>query len=151
MITTFWAASNHHITDKSLLATNGKYILFLIYEINWKTCGRFGFFWKNKSLDIRRKSIDKKIKLIVSPNTQILEIYIDWITHRPSWIVILKLLVILLQQTSINNGYLILFIKILKERFSSEQWKSNEWHQTRDRARPDSPLFLQKVFRDGLF
>ena len=31
----------------------------------------------DKSLDIRRKSIDKKIKLIVSPNTQILEIYID--------------------------------------------------------------------------
>ena len=142
VITTFWAASNHHITDKSLLATNGKYILFLIYEINWKTCGRFGFFWKNKSLDIRRKSIDKKIKLIVSPNTQILEIYIDWSTHRPSWIVILKLLVILLQQTSINNGNLILFIKILKACVVKEY---NEWT-------PDQTvLLLQEVFRDGLF
>ena len=146
VITTFWAASNHHITDKSLLATNGKYILFLIYEINWKTCGRFGFFWKNKSLDIRRKSIDKKIKLIVSPNTQILEIYIDWSTHRPSWIVILKLFMILLQQTSINNGYLILFIKILKERFSSACVVKEQWMD----SRPDV-LLLQKVFRDGLF
>ena len=63
MITTFRAASNHHITDKSLLATNRKYILFLISEINWKTCCRFWFFWKNKSLDIRRKSIDKKNKI----------------------------------------------------------------------------------------